>query len=73
MTQSEMVLDYMEKYGSISSMQAFSELGITRLSGRIYDLREKGHVIENIRRETVNRYGKRVHYDEYKLIKRATA
>ena len=73
MTQSEMVLDYMERFGSISSMQAFSELGITRLSGRIYDLREKGHVIENIRKETVNRYGKRVHYDEYKLIKRATA
>ena len=72
MTQCEMVLDYMEKNGSISSMQAFT-LGITRLSGRIYDLREKGHVIENIRKETVNRYGKRVHYDEYKLIKRATA
>ena len=73
MTQCEMVLDYMERFGSITSMQAFSDLGITRLSGRIYDLREKGHVIENIRKETVNRYGKRVHYDEYKLIKRATA
>lgn len=73
MTQNEMVLDYMEQNGSITSMQAFESLGITRLSGRIYELREKGHIIENIRRETTNRYGKRVHYDEYKLVKRVTA
>lgn len=73
MTQNEMVLDYMEQNGSITSMQAFESLGITRLSGRIYELREKGHIIENIRRETTNRFGKRVHYDEYKLVKRVTA
>lgn len=73
MTQSEMVLDYMERFGSISSWQAFMDLGITRLSGRIFDLRSRGHIIENIRRETRNRYGKVVHYDEYKLVKRVTA
>lgn len=73
MTQSEMVLDYMERFGSISSWQAFMDLGITRLSGRIFDLRSQGHIIENKRIETTNRYGKRVHYDEYKLVKRVTA
>lgn len=73
MTQSEMVLDYMERFGSISSWQAFMDLGITRLSGRIFDLRSRGNIIENKRIETTNRYGKRVHYDEYKLVKRASA
>lgn len=73
MTQNEMVLDYMERHGSISSWQAFINLGISRLSGRIFDLRSQGHIIENKRIETTNRYGKRVHYDEYKLIKRVNA
>lgn len=71
MTQSDMVLDYMERFGSISSWQAFMDLGITRLSGRIFDLRSRGHIIENTRKETTNRYGKRVHYDEYKLVRKA--
>ena len=49
------------------------DLGITRLSGRIFELRSQGHIIENDRKETTNRYGKRVHYDEYRLVKKETA
>ena len=73
MTQRDMVLDYMERFGSISSWQAFMDLGITRLSGRIFELRSQGHIIENDRKETTNRYGKQVHYDEYRLVKKETA
>ena len=44
MTQQTRVLRYMQDYGSITSLEAFRDLGITRLSGVIFDLR-KTHVI----------------------------
>lgn len=54
-------------------MQAFQDLGITRLSGRIYDLKALGY---QIRTETVagrNRYGEKVHYFKYSLMEEETA
>ena len=45
-TQEELVLRYMQEYGAITSMDAFRDLNITRLSGRIYDLREQGYDID---------------------------
>lgn len=40
--QSARVLAYIQKHGAITSMDAFRELGITRLSARIWDLRHAG-------------------------------
>lgn len=45
MTQCEQILQYIEKNGSISTMQAFSELGCTRLASRIFDLKTAGYSI----------------------------
>lgn len=67
MTQAEKVLDYMKSYGSISTWQAFEELGITRLASRINDIEKSG---VPIRRETVykeNRYGDRIHFTKYSI------
>ena len=47
MTQQDMVLNYMRKNGSISSLEAFDELLITRLSAVIWILRQKGHDIDS--------------------------
>ena len=41
-TQNEMVLEFIQKAGSITAKEAFTELGITRLSARIFDLRKMG-------------------------------
>lgn len=65
MTQCQMVLNRIEKAGSITTMEAF-EMGITRLASRVHDLRKMG---VNIVSETVcakNRYGETVHYAKYK-------
>ena len=40
--QTEKVLAHIKKYGSITSMDAFEYYKITRLSGRIKDLRDSG-------------------------------
>ena len=68
MTQNEMVLKHMQDYGSISSAEAFTEYGITRLSARIYDLRRHGHCIKGQQVEKTNRYGKKVWFDRYTLV-----
>lgn len=45
MSQTEMVLLYLEKNGSIDPLRAFTELGIMRLAARIADLKRSGHDI----------------------------
>ena len=57
-SQDMIVLNHMTKYKTITSMQAFEEYGITRLSAKIYNLREAGHRIGMVWEETINRYGK---------------
>ena len=37
-SQRARVLDYIKRFGSISTLEAFKDLGITRLSAKIYDL-----------------------------------
>ncbi len=45
MTQEELVYEYMKEHDGITSMEAFRNLGCTRLSAKIFNLRAKGHVI----------------------------
>ena len=66
-TQCDLIIDYIKDKGSISSMQACTDLGITRLSARIFNLKKMGYSIRKERIQTLNRYGKRVHYDRYFL------
>ena len=40
------MLNYIRIHGHITSMEAFEKLKITRLSGRIHDLRQQGYPIE---------------------------
>ena len=68
-SQNQMVLSHMTKHKTITSMDAFSLDGITRLSARIYDLRERGHKIGMVWEESVNRYGTQVRYGKYFIEK----
>lgn len=57
MTQAQQILIYMEYTGSIDPAEAFYELGVYRLSARIFDLRAEGHDIETeIRRKEGKRW-----------------
>ena len=60
------VLDYIIQFGSITTKQAFEDLGCTRLSEYIRQLRET--MIINDEWETgVNRFGEKVEYKRYFL------
>ena len=68
MTQVEKVVKYMNDFGSISTMEAFTELGITRLASRIHDITRMGIEISKENVSGKNRYGETVHYTRYRLI-----
>ena len=59
-TQKDMVIDYIVENGSITTLQAFRDLGITRLSARIADIEKDGHEVQRERVTYKNRYGKNV-------------
>ena len=67
MTQKEQILLYLKNFGSITPMQAFADLGITKLATRVSEMRRDG-IKFNI--ETVhgkNRFEKQIHYARYSL------
>ena len=69
MTQNEMILDYVKKHGSITTYECYTNLFITRLSARIWDLKNKYGC--NFREEWItkkNRYGKTVSFKKYILM-----
>ena len=42
LNQDETIKNHLEKYGSITQLEAFKKYGISRLSARIYNLRAEG-------------------------------
>lgn len=65
--QCERVLDYMNKFGSITTLEAFTDLGVARLGSRIHDLRSEGVKIKGEYVSSKNRFGEKVHYMKYTL------
>lgn len=66
-SQNDRILKYMESHGGITTMDAFIELGVTRLSGRIYELKEEGYEILTRDVEVPTRTGKTAMVTEYRL------
>lgn len=67
-SQANRLLDYLKKSGSITTWEAFKELGITRLSARIFEIKERGYVIKTELVNDKNRLGEPIHYNKYSLI-----
>lgn len=68
-TQADRVLAYIKTFGSITSLEAFRDLGVTRLSARIYELRARNIKIESTSITSKNRYGENCTYSKYFLRK----
>ena len=72
-TQRTQILDYMERFGSISPMEAFADLGITKLATRISEMKAEGYEFHSEYMTNKNRFGKSVRYMRYWLEKRPDA
>lgn len=65
----KLVLGHLMSGKSITSFQAFTEYGATRLSAIIFNLREKGLDIRDTWVYATNRYGNVVKFKSYYLVK----
>ena len=54
----ELILDYMREFGSITPLEAIRDIGCYRLAARISDLRKDGYDIVTEPLAVRNRYGK---------------
>jgi hypothetical protein len=67
--QNEQVLTHLKNHkNGITSKTAFERYGITRLSGRIFELRKMGYNIETDHVTEKNRFGHPVTYARYRLV-----
>ena len=65
--QNDRIIDYMREFGSITQIQALSDLGVMRLASRISDLRSLGYPITSEIVAVKNRYGEKCHIKRYSL------
>ena len=68
LNQRQMILQYIEDFGSITSYDAYIDLGITQLASRIKELKEQGYQFNYTWITKKNRYGKPVRFKKYKLM-----
>lgn len=67
-SQCDRVLEYIDTFGSISTLEAFRDLGVARLASRIWDIRKKGYTVECDWVCQVNRYGEPVRFKRYTIV-----
>ena len=67
-TQRERVVEYIKDFGSITSWDAYLDLGITQLGARIFELKKRGYVFHKDKVKKLNRYGNPVSFDRYKIV-----
>ena len=65
MNQHERIMWYIKEFGSISPMEAYGDLGITKLATRISEMRADGMEFDQRIEKKKNRYGDKVHYMRY--------
>ena len=73
MNQKEAVLKYINDFGSITPLEAFAHLGITKLATRISEMRKDGMQFKIETVKSKNRYGKTVHFAKYSFPKEEKA
>lgn len=67
MSQKEMVLAYIEEFGSITQHEASRDLSVSRLAARISELKKQGYPIEYSGETVKNKYGKKCHITRYSM------
>mgnify|MGYP000092056838 FL=1 len=66
-TQRDRVINYIREFGSISSWEAYKDLGVTQLATRIKELKEQGYEFKTEWESSTNRFGEKTDYKRYYL------
>lgn len=65
--QRQRIINYIRECGSITSLEAYKELGITQLATRIKELKEQGYEFRTEWESSKNRFNEKVDYKRYYL------
>lgn len=65
--QNDRIIRHLKDYKTITSWEAIQEYGVTRLSARISDIKNKGYIITDEWISTPNRYGEMISFKKYSL------
>ena len=65
MNKTKMVIKHLEAKGSITTWEAITLYGATRLSAIIFNLRARGFIIDDVWMEDVDRFGNPCRYVKY--------
>lgn len=68
-TQKMKIINYIQKYGSVTSEEAYRDLSITQLGTQIKELKEEGYEFKIQWESKKNREGKIVRIKRYHLVK----
>lgn len=68
MTQRERIVKYIREFGSITSWEAYEDLGITQFASRVKELKEEGYEFKTEWESRKNRYGEPVMFKRYYLV-----
>ena len=66
-SQKDRIINYIREFGSISSWEAYSDLGITQLGARIDQLKKEGYEFKSEWVSNTNRFGEKTEYKRYYL------
>lgn len=66
-TQNQRILDYINRFGSITQLEALRDLGVMRLASRISDLKKNGWSIVSQVDTVENRFGEKCRIKRYRL------
>ena len=64
-TQRERIAEYIDRYGSITPMDAYFHLGITKLATRVSEMRRDGIEFKIVIEKGINQVGRPMHYARY--------
>lgn len=67
LTQKQKVVKYIQKYGSITSWEAYKNLGITQFATRVKELKMEGYEFKTQWESKINVDGKLVRFKRYYL------
>ena len=65
--QRQRIINYIRECGSITSLEAYKDLGITQLATRIKELKEQGYEFRTEWESSKNRFNEKVDYKRYYL------
>lgn len=67
MNQNERIIQYIKEFGSITPIEAFRDLGVTKLATRVSEMSRNGIDFEKQYVKGTNRFGEPVYYMRYSL------